>query len=158
VKANFISFLQPNHNRLVHPQPANCMRQHAQMGSALANKQCVMGNLIVLMALMNWDAVSSSIWWNWNNLVHYLFGNSFIYLFVFGRNVIYEYNKWSEEGGVLCNKELYDYYISDHVMVFELMWLWCSDYVVWMGGIFGRHLRESDKLEYDKECGGCYCN
>jgi hypothetical protein len=54
LKANLISLLQqPNHNRIARPQPASCKRQHAQMVSALANKQCVMGNLIVLMALMN---------------------------------------------------------------------------------------------------------
>jgi len=60
----------------------------------------------------------------------------FIYLFVFWKNVIYEYNEWSYEGEMLCNKELCVYYRADNITVFKLMWLWCSDYVVWMGGIY----------------------
>ena len=66
----------------------------------------------------------------------YLCSYLFVYLFVFGKNVIYEYTEWSYEGGMLCNKEIGVYYSSDNITAFKLMWLWCSDYVVWMGGIF----------------------
>lgn len=54
---------------------------------------------------------------------------------MFGKNVIYEYNEWRYKGGMLRNKEIGVYCSSDNITLFKLMWFWCSDYVVWLGGI-----------------------